>query len=132
MNYTDENRGKFQCLERAKQLISFEGLQYGHGSPTDVDGLLEFDNKVFVFFELKHRNAVMPQGQKLALERIINNLDLAGKKSVLFVASHSVDNPEQKVFAADSRVTGVYFKGRWHSGGGTLKQRVDDFLAWAI
>lgn len=129
MQYTDENRGKYQYIKRAKQLVEFEGLKYGNGTPTDVDGLIEWRDKAFIFFELKYRDAKLPTGQRKALERLVDDLAKAGKQAVLFVASHNVDDTSQAVKAANATVTGVYYNRGWRSAGGSsLKDMVDRFL----
>lgn len=132
MNYTDENRGHFQNIHRAKQVIEFSDLQYGNITPTDIDGFFERHDKTFVFFELKKRGAELPSGQKLALTRLVDNLRRCGKKSVLFVAVHDVDNCDENVVAAKAEVTDIYYDWKWHRmRGKTLKEMSDRFIRWA-
>ena len=131
MQYTEENRGQFQHKDRARQIIAFSGIKYGNITPTDIDGFFEKEDKVFVFFELKHGDAKVPAGQKLALTRLVDALTKAGKKAVLFVASHNTADPYDDVIAKDAIVTAVYFNGMWHSGGDTLKNMTDRFMKWA-
>lgn len=131
MIYTDENRGHVQS-PRAAQIIEFTGMKYGNCTPTDIDGLIEKDNEAFVFFELKYREAEMPHGQKTALMRLVDNLELAGKKSVLFVARHEVDNPSETVTAANASVTDIYYCGKWvRCRKEPLDEMVGRFLEWA-
>lgn len=134
MTYTDENRGHLQNEERAKQIIEFAGMKYGNCTPTDVDGLIEKNNKAFVLFEIKHNNADVPHGQKLALTRLVDSIDSIEKKeAVLFIGRHEIDDVNKNVVAADTEVTDVYFKGRWYQRSGkTLKEMVDNFMKWAI
>lgn len=132
MNYTEENRGHFQNIHRAKQVIEFSDLRYGNITPTDIDGFFERHNEVFVFFELKKRGAELPSGQKLALTRLVDNLRETGKKAVLFVAVHDVDDCDETVIAADAEVQGIYFNGAWHKAHGKkLKEMSDRFIRWA-
>lgn len=60
----------FNNKTHAKQLVSFEGLQFGALRPTDIDGFLDFGNKLFVIFELKYGDAKLPYGQDLAIRRL--------------------------------------------------------------
>ena len=132
MNYTDENRGHFQSIRRAKQVVEFADLKYGNVTPTDIDGFFEKHNNAFVFFELKKRGADLPTGQKLALTRLVDNLREAGKKSVLFVAAHDVEDCDENIVAADAEVTEIYFNGAWHKEQGkTLKEMTDRFVKWS-
>ena len=134
MEYTNENRGYIQNKERAKQLIEFTGMKYGNATPTDIDGFIERYNEAFVFFEIKHRcvNEV-PTGQRMALTRLVDNLAIAGKKAVLFVAKHDIEDAGEDVIAADTEVTDIYYNGIWHKyAGKTLKQMTDRFMRWAV
>jgi hypothetical protein len=66
----------YRNKEYGSQLKDFKGLTWGKISPTDIDGMLEFSNKLFIIIETKYNGSPVPFGQKLALERIcdaINN-----------------------------------------------------------
>ena len=77
MNYTDDNRGAIQFRERRKQIIDFSGLRVGNITPTDCDGLIEYHNKAYILFEIKHRDAKVPEGQLKALVRSVDDFKLA-------------------------------------------------------
>ena len=133
MIYTDKNRGHIQHNERARQIVAFDGLKYGNITPTDIDGFIEKSNEAFIFFELKYKDAELPAGQKTALIRLVDNLQAAGKKSVLFVGRHEVGNPDVKVIAGNTLVTDFYFNGCWHKGNNeTLQTMIDRFIKWAV
>ena len=99
-----------------RQLISFDGLRYDNGTPTDVDGLFEWRNRAFIFYEFNMRGVEMPEGQRKALERVVDALSAANKSAVLFLCLHDVENPNDDVVAADSVVDKVYYKGKWRDG----------------
>lgn len=130
MNYDNENRGKIQYRNRKRQIIDFSGLRYGNITPTDIDGYLEYHDKAMIFIELKHNDAQVPYGQRLALERSVDNNAAAGKKSVLFVCQHYVDDPDQDIIAANAIVKEVYYKGKYiyPMKEFTLKQLLDYFI----
>lgn len=133
MTYTEDNRGHIQNNKRAKQVIEFIGLKYGNCTPTDIDGFIEKDNKIFVFFELKYKEEELPIGQKIALVRLVDNLQRAGKKSILYVGRHNIKNTKENVVAADVEVTDIYFNGIWHKGNGeTLGERVKRVMEWVM
>lgn len=109
MNYTDENRGIIQNRERARQINDFRNLRMKRNiTPTDIDGYFEYDDKAFIFYELKHGEARPSHGQSLAFTRIVDAINETGKDAVLFLCSHDVDDPEQDVDAAESKVVGCY------------------------
>ena len=113
MIYTDENRGSIQYRERAKQLIEFNNLQFKrHITPTNIDGFFEYDNKAFIFYELKLKDKDTPYGQRLALMRVVDAINATGRNAALFVCSHNVEDPKQDVDAAAAMVTECYLGER--------------------
>ena len=106
------NRGSINNRDRAKQLRDFSGLQFGSITPTDIDGLIEYQNKAYVFFELKYGEAEMPTGQRLAFERTTD--DLENKKPTLFlIATHNVSDCNKDIDTANASVTEYRLKGEW-------------------
>ena len=131
VNYDDDNRGRIQNRERAKQIIDFSGMRFGNITPTDLDGLIEKGNKAFVFYEYKLPDAEMPSGQKLALMRIVDGLSEAGKYAVLFLCRHKEYNPEADVKAYKAVVEAIYWKSQWRKGSNlTVRELTDKFLKW--
>lgn len=121
---------------RMKQLVSFTGMTIenkGNCYPTDIDGLIEYHDKGYVFFEVKHRNAAMPYGQRLALQRMVEDASRIGKTSIAIVCEHTVDNPLIPVTVATCRVREIYYskEHRWRAPkypAMTVRQAVDGFL----
>lgn len=132
MEYKQNNRGKIQFRDRSRQIIDFSELQYGSITPTDIDGLIEYKGIAYAFIEMKYGVVEMPKGQKLAIERIINDLQKSGKLSAAFLCQHNVQNPEIDILAANSIVRSCYFNKIWRlDGKKTLKQRLDAFIQFA-
>ena len=116
-------RGKINHRERAKQINDFTGLQYGTITPTDIDGLIEYQDKAYVFIELKHADVELPYGQRLALERLTDDLEKTGKPSICIVASHQVDDPKKDVKVAETLVKQYYWNGKWKTAKSSLNPR---------
>ena len=132
MKYDDDNRGKIQNRERARQIIDFSGIRYGNITPTDLDGFFEKGNKTFVFYEYKLPEAEMPNGQRLALMRLVDGLSTAGKSAVLFLCRHNEYNPKADVKAEQAIVEAIYWNKVWHKGSNlTVKEQTDRFMKWA-
>lgn len=119
-NYDDATRGRFQCEEYAKQLISFDGLKFigrngvKNVTPTDIDGLVQLNKEnCFIFFELKH-SGDMPAGQRKALEELCDTIEAGGKNGVVFVANHNTPRT-QTIIAKDAIVQKVYWRGKWYT-----------------
>lgn len=80
--------------QRMKQLIDFQGLAVDeYIYPTDVDGLIEYKDSEYIIFEVKYGDAEVPFGQKLALQRMVDDFTKTGKQAVVFVCEHTVRNP---------------------------------------
>lgn len=81
-------RGVIRNREYAAQIKDFSGLRFGSITPTDMDGYMEYHNKAFVFIEAKFGNSLPPFGQQLALQRLANVVNFAGKTGVALLANH--------------------------------------------
>ena len=97
---------------RARQIYSYDGLSVNGSWATDIDGVLEWRNRGYVFFELKRPNTGLPDGQRKALERLVDDVKAAGKQAILLLCENAVDNPYEDVKVKDCRVLKVY-DGTW-------------------
>lgn len=98
-------RGIIRNEDRAKQINDFSGLRFERGiTPTDVDGLIDFNNKQFILFEVKYGAAPLPDGQRMALERLRNAVARAGIDAWLLVLEHHVADPSIPVDVASTMV----------------------------
>ena len=123
------NRGVINHRERARQINDFRNLIYGSITPTDIDGLIEYQNKAYILIEIKYDDAEMPGGQRKALIRMIDDFTKAGKKSILIVAEHYISNWEQDVDVAACRVRKYYYRFRLYNNvNGTVKSLTDKFI----
>ena len=124
-------RGEIRNRAYAQQLRNFSGMNWGKITPTDIDGYVEFGDKVFVFFETKFGSAKMPRGQELALERLVDAVG-ATRHALLVVATHNTPPTEDLQFH-DCVVAKYRHCGRWHTptNGITLREIVDRFRAVA-
>lgn len=104
-------RGVINHVNRAQQINDFSGIRFGNITPTDIDGLIEYHNKAWIIFEIKYKDAQLPYGQRLALERMVKDFTDAGKKAMAIVAEHYVDDTSKQVNAAECCVREVYHSG---------------------
>lgn len=125
-------RGRIIFKERAQQINDFSGLQYENITPTDIDGLIEYHDKAYVIFEVKYDDKEVPWGQKLAIQRLIDDTAIAGKNSIALIIDHYVHDTGQSVNVADCYVREYYWwkDKQWlppkHKL--TVKQCIDGFL----
>lgn len=108
-------RGRINNRARATQIKDFTGLRWGKITPTDIDGFIDFHNKLFIYIELKYGNATLPNGQRLALERQADAGNKAMIPTYVIVAQH-LDEGDIKV--AEAIVIEIYNtnmnKTKWH------------------
>lgn len=122
----ENTRGQIYNRNRAKQVVNFNGLIYGNITPTDIDGLIDFHNKCFVFMELKYKDAPLPDGQRIAIENVIKS---QGKPSIGIVASHDMP-ADRDINAVDCRVREIFYHGKWHvvKQSYSVKRMIDRFV----
>lgn len=114
--------------EQAVQVRDFTGMRWGSITPMDLDGLIHFSGKVFIFIELKYDRAPLLKGQRIALEVLTDVISSTGKPSMSLVASHQVH--EGDIVVADCMVTEYRFKRQWlrpHRAI-TVREAIDSFL----
>jgi len=82
----------YRNREYGSQLKDFSKLRWGAISPTDIDGLLEFSNRLFIIIETKYKNAPIPRGQLLALERVCDAIHHPpDRHCLILLTSHETD-----------------------------------------
>lgn len=99
----------FNCRERAKQLINFDGMNpWGKAMPTDIDAMIDVHGKLLVLFEVKYREKHVPEGQRIALENLVKIARAAKKHALAVVVEHSVDNPDEDIQLSGLPVREIY------------------------
>ena len=96
--------------KQTKQGIDFTGLQNGKIHPTDIDAVLEFDDRVLILFEMKRKGNKIEDGQRLALERICHNWSRMGKVAFTLKIEHSFNDDDVDVPIEECIVT-EYLEG---------------------
>lgn len=94
----------------ANQRLDFTGLQNGAIHPSDIDGILEYDNEILILFEVKRSGCEIPTGQRLVLQRIA---DRWGEKAVVIFATHDYDDPKTDIPAELCSVEMIYNNKKW-------------------
>jgi hypothetical protein len=127
--------GKITYRQRAKQINDFRELLYcGEITPTDIDGMIEYHNNAYVFFEVKYNGADVPFGQRKAIARLVDDVKAAGKKAVALIVNHQVDNPDDDVPVGSCLIREVYYcdDPKWKplSKPTTAKEYIDRFLKY--
>lgn len=125
-------RSRILNPDRMRQLIDFKGLDIdGYIYPTDIDGLIEYKDSEYIIFEIKYGDAVVPLGQRLALQRMVDDFTKAGKQAVVFICEHTVRDANRPVVAAWCKVREIYYgdEKKWRAPDReiSVRQAVDSF-----
>lgn len=122
---------------KAKQLIDFMGCQVGSDNmyPTDIDALIEYKDKEYIIFEVKFGDTPVPLGQKLALQRMVDDFTKVGKQAIVFVCEHTVRDAEKPIIMARCRVREIYYgdEKQWRAPEKTMtvREALSSFLRYS-
>ena len=103
-------RGAIGDRRRRQQIVNYEELRFGNITPTDMDGMIEYRGKGYVFMEFKLRAAPLKEGQRLCMERLVRDAWAAGKKAVALVLEHEVDDASRDIPAARCAVREYFYE----------------------
>jgi len=122
-------RGKIKNKDFARQIRDFRKLKYINVTPTDLDGLIEFNNCIFIFIETKYfKKPELPDGQKRALVNLVDSVFEASKKGLLIIATHNKPSNESIPFH-NCKVIKYRSRKHWYSPKEiTVKKLIDSYL----
>jgi hypothetical protein len=124
-------RGQIRNREQYGKIKDYSGLTYGKITPGDIDGFVEFRDKLFVFIEIKHNEAKLPTGQKLALERLCDALQESGRTSAVLVAVDRTDAGDIDVAALPVELYRYRKEWRVPKSSCSVRQAVESLMAHA-
>lgn len=105
----------FYNIGKAKQLVSFDGIDYDGASLSDIDFCMEYRNKIWVIGEVKSQNVNVPKGQRLFLQRFVDMARDSGKRAIAIIVEHNVWNWKEIVMLKNCKVREYYTSetNRW-------------------
>ena len=103
---------------KMSQVLDFTGLKSGACHPTDIDAVLEFDNKFLILIEVKTKNNNLTFGQRLVLERIVDAWNDGDKKAIALCVSHDVYDYNKSIMLDVCEVDLFYSGESWKKGNG--------------
>ena len=94
--------------DRVRQVLDFTGVQNGKMHPSDIDAVLEFDNKYLILMEVKYDDSYIPVGQRMLLERLAEAWVAAGKDAVILKVSHKFEDDKKDIPLDKCEVTYIW------------------------
>ena len=94
--------------DRVRQVLDFTGVQNGKMHPSDIDAVLEFDNKYLILMEVKYDDSYIPVGQRMLLERLAEAWVAAGKDAVILKVSHHFEDDKKDIPLEKCEVTYIW------------------------
>lgn len=124
-------RGAIRNRELSRRIADFRGLRWGAITPTDIDGFVEFGDRLFVVIEGKSEGAPIAHGQLLALARLV---DATNNPPRRYATAIIVDYPAGvgDIDYATAVVRTWRWKGEWRQPlqrGISLRVAIDRLLA---
>ena len=111
-------KGLVRNPKETTKAIDFVGIGTGKIHPSDIDGVLEFDNKYLILMEYKAKGInELSIGQDLLLTRIADAWEKSGKDkkaTVLFINHPNYGAEHDRIYAKDSEVNMFYSSGHWY------------------
>lgn len=71
-----------------------------HIYPTDIDAMIEYKDSKYLLFEVKYEDSVVPVGQRLALQRMVDDFTKTGKQAIVIICTHHISNPNEPIIMA--------------------------------
>jgi hypothetical protein len=98
---------------KSTQVLDYSGVIRMRGiTPTDIDGLIDYGGKSFIYLEGKTIGAILKTGQKMALENIVNSHNKANHSAVAIIFRHNTPI-NQDVIVSKCLVDLIYFNYEW-------------------
>lgn len=113
--------GLIRNSKQTTQAIDFEGIKKGKIHPSDIDAVLEFDNRALILIEVKRKGNDLPLGQRMLLERIVDKWEVG----IVLKVEHECYNTDIDIPLKDCIVTNVYYKGKWNTYNDYLKDTLN-------
>ena len=92
---------------QTKQGLDFTGIQNGKIHPSDIDAVLEFDNKALILIEVKRTGNSIPLGQRLLLERLCDSWHT--NKSIVLHVTHNYMDDSRDIPLTNCCVNACYY-----------------------
>jgi hypothetical protein len=98
--------------DKAAQLLAFDGMTYGRCRPTDIDASMDWQQRTFIFVEIKTEGVALTVGQRIHLEGLVKAIKAGGKEAYAILACHQTRTKDD-VHVAICRTDRVFNGNTW-------------------
>lgn len=133
LEYTTQQRGVIQNRARKQQIADMSGLRFQKITPTDLDGFLDFDNRLFVFIEGKFIATPVMFGQQLAIDRLCDACHSAPRRYAFAIIADHHHPANEDIDFAHMTVRSIRQNGKWAAPmqkGLTVRAAIDRMVAF--
>jgi hypothetical protein len=92
--------------------------------------MIEYNNKFYIWLEIKLKGTELHTGQMLALQRLCDDLQNSGKRTLVIVSDHEEKDTSKQIDAASTIVRMYRTNYKWASRKETITtiELIDEFL----
>lgn len=133
IEYTTQQRGVIQNRARKQQIADMSGLRFNKITPTDLDGFLDFDNRLFVFIEGKFIATPVLYGQQLAIDRLCDACHQPPLRYAFAIIADHHHPADEDIDFSSMTVRTIRQNGKWSapmSKGLTVRAAIDRMVAF--
>lgn len=122
-----KNRNLVQITDFSNLLFK---LSHTTISPTDVDGLLEYQGRVAFFIELKYGNNDIVSAQEYTFKNVSKAMLMGGYEAVYVIVANHESTPENDIDAGNAIIRKVWDGHKYHypSNTSTLRTFIKNAL----
>jgi len=126
----DRPRGVVRSVARATQHIDYSGLRWDKITPSNIDGVLDFSGRLFVFLEFKTVGAPMAFGQRLLFSNLHRAMARNGVACAVLLAEHVTLDPKSAIGASEALVVEILDGPQWRAPlrSVTVREAVESYL----
>ena len=133
IEYTTQQRGVIQNRARKQQIADMSGLRFNKITPTDLDGFLDFDNRLFVFIEGKFIATPVLYGQQLAIDRLCDACHQPPLRYAFAIIADHHHPADEDIDFSSMTVRTTRQNGKWSAPmlkGLTVRAAIDRMVAF--
>ena len=93
---------------RATQIADFSNCCFGSLRPTDIDLFFEYKNRGYLIGDIKFQGVDLKKGQRLLMERLVQDADALGKVAYAIVIENDVLETDQDIDVGSCSVCRYY------------------------